>query len=58
MKVENVVNPPQKPVVRIKRVEGDSQLMLTGSPERKPRNRQPRIFTAKVPNGNWTNVHD
>lgn len=50
IKVEKVVNPPQKPVVSSRRVLGVSQLFID-SEEIKPMMKQPKTLTVKVPNG-------
>ena len=50
IKVENVVNPPQKPVVSNRRVPGVSQL-LEGNAETSPIRKHPKTLTVKVLNG-------
>ena len=49
--VENVVNPPQKPVVRKMRHSGVSRLPFSESAKRTPIRKQPTMFTVKVPSG-------
>ncbi len=56
MNVENVVNPPQNPVVSNRRADGDSQLCVAGIADRVPIKRQPTIFTVKVPTGNGDDI--
>lgn len=53
MNVENVVNPPQKPVVRSRRVDGemDKAELVDGRDEKNPMSRQPRMLTVNVPRG-------
>ena len=50
-KVLNVVKPPQKPVTSSSFISGDSTPLLT-KPTKSPISREPRILTAKVPQGN------
>lgn len=51
--VENVVKPPQKPVVSNSFVDGDidNAELVDGSDEKNPMRRQPRMFTVNVPRG-------
>ena len=52
MNVENVVRPPQKPVVKSKRAWGESHDNVDGRLEKKPISKQPNRLTMKVPKGN------
>ena len=59
IKVEKVVKPPQKPVVRSNLVDGDIHPPpFQFRPDRKPMMRHPRMFTAMVPKGKAIRVHD
>ena len=53
--VENVVKPPQKPVVSSSRVEVEMERAdaepLPGRAEKKPMSRQPSMLTVNVPKG-------
>lgn len=53
MKVEKVVNPPQKPTVRNSLMEGDSQSSFSDSARKKPMSRQPPILQINVPSGKF-----
>lgn len=50
-KVENVVNPPQKPVVRKRASPGLPFVQRLVHPHNRPIIRLPRIFTVKVAQG-------
>jgi len=50
-KVENVVNPPQKPAVRNIFHPGLNKELLSERPYINPMRKQPAIFTKKVPKG-------
>lgn len=52
MNVENVVNPPQNPVVNNNLVCGDKPKLGKGRPEKKPIKKHPKRFTMNVPKGN------
>lgn len=52
IKVEKVVNPPQKPVVKSKRDWGESHDNVDGRLEIKPISKQPNKLTTNVAKGN------
>jgi hypothetical protein len=52
IKVENVVKPPQKPVVSKRRTAGLTPPLLLGNEENIPIRKQPRTLTTIVPKGN------
>ena len=59
MKVEKVVKPPQKPVVRSILTDGDKRPPpFQFNPDKKPMMRHPNTFTVIVPKGNAMNVYD
>jgi len=51
IKVEKVVNPPQKPVVSRRRVDVLIPPFSPGNEENIPIRKQPKTFTTSVPNG-------
>lgn len=56
MNVENVVKPPQNPVVSNRRADGDSQFCAAGTADRNPISRQPTMFTVNVPTGKGVEI--
>ena len=52
-KVENVVNPPQIPVIRNNLVSGLKIFPFSARPTKAPIRKQPIRLTEKVPSGNW-----
>jgi len=53
---ENVVKPPQKPVIRKTFIDDEMRLPLSANPKNIPIRKLPIIFTANVPHGN-TDAH-
>lgn len=49
--VENVVKPPQSPVVSINFMDGDNHAPVASMPERNPMTKHPNTLTVSVPKG-------